>query len=234
MRGPLGRAAAGAIAGLLLVACSAEADDGEVEPIPDDATEQPPESSEPEEEPDPFAIPDDIDVDYVQRVVDELLPLLDEADRIAIDHAPQSIAPDEVIEIYRATHSPSMSTTLLTDVSTRIANEASAEELEERLDEQGEIRWVVTDVGEASVDCVAFTFDYEFSAQDTELAGIGTLLPAQEGRDPADHNATPWVIGLNGTTETFDAEFVDACDASQQAEQEFLEESEDHDEESGA
>ena len=179
---------------------------------------------EPEEPADPFAIPEVIDADYVQRVLDELLPLVDEAERAAVDAAPSAMPPEETMVVYRAVHSPRLSTVLLTDLSTRLGAEDSAEQYRQEVEEFGSTRWVVTDVGDADEQCIQFRFDYEFSGTEVDQEGVASLLPQESGRDPQEVNPTPWMLAHSGVVGETDEDLDGICAAALQREEEFAEE----------
>jgi hypothetical protein len=209
-------------AALLLFACGEDEAD-EVEPIPDDNPSAA-EDEEPEEPQDPFAIPDEIDEEYVQLVLDELLPMVDRAEQQAVDEAPSTMPPDETIEIFRATYSPAMAVALLTSLSVAVASESSAEELATELEEYGRTRWIVTELGEPTDACVPFHFEYEFTGTETDQTGIGTIVQPEGERDPEGHNPTPWVMGLNGVEGQLDEDLDSICQASAEDDEEMARE----------
>jgi hypothetical protein len=122
--------------------------------------------------------------------------------------------PDETIEVFRAAYSPAMSVALLTSLSVAVASESSAEQLAAELEEFGQTRWIVTELGEPTDTCVPFHFDYEFTGTETDQTGIGTIVRLESDRDPEDHNPTPWVMGLNGVEDQLDEDLDSICRSS--------------------
>jgi hypothetical protein len=147
---------------------------------------------------DPTTIPDEIDAAYTQAVLDELLSLLDEAERAAVAEAPTPELPEPTREVFEAVHTPAVAEPLLTSLEVAVGSEGSAEIRAAELEEQGATRWVVTELGEPTDECVPFRFGYEHSREESDQAGIGVLVRAEDDRDAAGRNPTPWVIGLNG------------------------------------
>jgi hypothetical protein len=211
-------------AATLLAACADDEPDqigaGTDEP---EATE-PDEPAEPEEPEDPFAIPDEIDEEYTQRVLDELLPIVRDAQLEALEEAPTPMPPDESIAKLRAVYTPGVAVPRLASLMTDLSTEQGTQERQEGLDEHGETRWVVTALGDASEDCIPVEFAYEFSEMDVDREGITALVPAMEGRDPDGHNPTPWAIGLNGPPDSLELDLDTICEATVETDEEMAEE----------
>jgi hypothetical protein len=216
---------------LLLAGCADDEPDRIGADVDQAETTEPDEPTEPEEPADPFAIPDEIDEEYTQRVLDELLPMLDRAERAAVEAAPAPMVPEETLEVFRATYSPAVSVSLLATLNAATSSEDSAAELQEELEEYGEVRWVVTELGEPTADCVPFRFDYEFTAKEVDQTGLGVLTQAAGDRDPAGHNPTPWVIGRNGVEDRLDEDLDSICAASAENDEEILREQDEADQE---
>jgi hypothetical protein len=183
------------------------------------------EPAEPEEPEDPFAIPDEIDEEYTQRVLDELIPPLNEADRAELEDAPTSFLSDETMATYRAMYDVSASAEMLTYLSQRVATEDEVAAYREQLAELGEIRWVVDEVGDADDTCIPFGFTYDYSASDEINTGIGALVRSIDTRDPEGINPTPWALGFAGHPDVIEQSLDTICGATLEAREELLEES---------
>jgi hypothetical protein len=164
---------------------------------------------------DPTTVPEAIDADHTQAVLDELLPLLDEAERAAVAAAPTPELPDATREVFEAVHTPAVADPLLTSLEVAVSSEGSAEIRAAELEEQGATRWVVTELGEPSEECVPFRFDREHARQDSDQSGIGVLVRADDDRDPAGRNPTPWAIGLTGVEGQLDEGLDTICQTSE-------------------
>jgi hypothetical protein len=163
---------------------------------------------------DPTTVPDEVDAAYTQTVLDELLPLIDEAERTAVAEAPTPELPEPTREVFEAVHTPAVAEPLLTSLEVTVGSEGSAEIRAAELQRQGATRWVVTELGEPTEACIPFRFEKEQSGEDGDQPGIGVLVPAEDDRDPSDRNPTPWMIGLNGVEGQLDESLDTICDTS--------------------
>jgi hypothetical protein len=218
-----GRLAATLAAAMLLAACADDEPDRIGADVEETETAEPDEPDEPEEPEDPFAIPDEIDEEYTQRVLDELLPISAEAQLEALDEAPSSMPPDESMAKIRAVFSPAIAVARLMSLSGAIATEEAAQAELRDFEEHGDTRWVVSELGETSQECISFAFDYEFSEADVDRQGIAALVTAREGRDPAGHNPTPWEIGINGPADGIEEDLDTICAATVEQDAELAE-----------
>jgi hypothetical protein len=222
-------------AATLLAACAddepdpAGADTDQPEATEPDEPEAtgPDEPAEPEEPEDPFAIPDEIDEEYTQRVLDAILPPLWAADREEVEAGPNPMPSDETMAVYRAVFDITVSADHLTHLTSDIATEEALEGLREELDELGDIRWVVQEVGHADEECIPFDFTYEYSATDETNPGVGALVRPGPHRDPEGINPTPWAVGFSGNTEVIGQELDTVCAATLEAREDLEQEIED-------
>jgi hypothetical protein len=220
------------LAGVLVLAGCGGDDDAPqaIEPTSEPTEPEEPETPEPEEpdEPeDPFAIPDDIDVAYVQSVVDVLVPLLEEPLLDALASAPHDLPPDPLQRAIQATHSPEASAGLLAGYAGVLSDgevaQAQLAELEDSV-----FGWDVREIAVERDRCLVVAFDYR-SADGDGASDAGdayaVLLEGFEDRDPQDLNPTPWVIDRTNFTEnTTPEELADRCDVDQAGELDELEE----------
>jgi hypothetical protein len=155
-----------------------------------------------EAEPDPTAVPDDVDdldAAYVQAVVDELLPLIREADLAAARAAPLDTLPSEVVATYRAVFSPAVAAMWIPTQEQFLGDEDDAAIYEQVIREQGEPRWDVSAPWAPSHECLGFHYTFDVEAGGLRNPGeVAALVPLDDERDPDDRNPTPWVIGLHG------------------------------------
>lgn len=213
-----GRAVALGAITLLIVGCSD--DGGGVTPIDDPPTEPdgtaPDEPTDPEPEDqaadDPFAVPDEITVDYVQSVVDELLPLWIDAEAQALEEAPTEAAPRELQDTSRAIRSPDESALYLISIEPVLRDVADAEE---RADGLRTPQWTVTSIAHEADGCLIVDFDYPPGAEAD--SGRQVLLDKVAERDPEGRNPTPWVLDRGGPlgVGAFDDldQVIERCDA---------------------
>jgi hypothetical protein len=216
------------LASALLVAACADDEPDQIGAGADDPeTTEPVEPPEPEEPEDPFAIPDEIDEEYTQRVLDEILPPLWAADREEAEAGPSTMPSDETMAVYRAVFDITVSADQLAYLTGEIATEEALEELREQLDELGDIRWVVQEVGDADETCIPFEFTYEYSDVEETNPGVGALVRPGEHRDPDGINPTPWAVGFAGNPEVIDQSLDTVCAATLEAREEIEQEIED-------
>jgi hypothetical protein len=218
-------------AAMLFAACADDEPDRIGADVDETETAEPDEPAEDEEPEDPFAIPDEIDEEYTQRVLDELLPVVGQAQLDALAEAPTPMPPDESIAKLRAVYTPGVAVPRLASLMTDLSTEQGTEERQQDLDAHGETRWVVTELGEASEECIPLEFVYEFSEMDVDREGITALVPAIEGRDPDGHNPTPWAIGLNGPPDGLELDLDTICEATVENDEEMAEEAAEFEEE---
>lgn len=190
-------AAVGAVA--VLTACSGDDGTG-VQPIlpsddpaeAEDTDDADAAGDEPAED-DPFAIPDEITVEYVQVVVDEILARSSEAERDALDQAPLDGTPDELIASIRAHHSADESVAYLAELEVLLADPEAAQA---RLESGRDPRWTVTEIAHEEAGCVIIDFDYREGA--AAESGRQVLHVKSDARDPEGRNPTPWVLDRGG------------------------------------
>jgi hypothetical protein len=159
--------------------------------------------------------PDELDAADAQAVLDELLPLLDRAERAAVAEAPTDELPEESRRLFQAVHAPAVADPLLTSLEVSVSSEGSAETLAAEVEQHGATRWEVTELGEPSEECVPFRFDYVHAGETSGQRGIGSLVRPDGDHDPAGHNPTPWVIGLNGVEGQLDESLDTICGTSE-------------------
>jgi hypothetical protein len=211
MRG-YARVAAAVLGAAVLAACSSgDSDVQAIEPTSEPTPQASPEPTEPE---DPYAIPDEIDVAYVQSVLDVLVPLPDTPIEEALRTAPHDLPPDEMTRAIQASHSPDASAELLVAYNVILADAELAQD--ELADLSGSPSvWTVREIETARTDCIVFTFDYP-SGAGGEDGAVGVLLAGHEDRDPGDRNPTPWVIDRTNFVENQSpAELEARCDVDQ-------------------
>jgi hypothetical protein len=159
--------------------------------------------------------PDEIDAAYTQAVLDELLPRIDRAEQAALAEAPTDELPEESRRLFQAVHAPAVADPLLTSLEVSVSSEGSAETLAAEVEQHGATRWEVTELGEPSEECVPFRFDYVHAGETSGQRGIGSLVRPDGDHDPAGHNPTPWVIGLNGVEGQLDESLDTICGTSE-------------------
>jgi hypothetical protein len=159
--------------------------------------------------------PDELDAADAQAVLDELLPLLDRAERAAVAEAPTDELPEESRRVLQAVHTPAVADPLLTSLEVSVSSEGSAETLSAELDQHGATRWEVTELGEPGEECVPFRFDYVHAGETSGQRGVGALVRPDGDHDPAGHNPTPWVIGLHGVEGQLDESLDTICQTSE-------------------
>lgn len=164
--------ATGVAAVLVLAACSGG--NGDVQPIPDDGqqsapepdVEEPdePEPEEPEEPDDPFALPDEIDEDYLQLVTDELMAIRTDILRRAIIANEGGDAQDE--EAISLIGSAFTGADLLSSNLNNFSDQVRATNLDDLYRQPDDLepqRLTIVDVFEASSGCAVFTAEYDSS-----------------------------------------------------------------------
>lgn len=207
----------------LVVACSGGGGDGAPTPIAgpadepnvtleDDLPEGGPAAPDEGSSADPYAVPDEITVDYVQTVLDELLPLWTDTEAEALDQAPLDEAPTDLRGASRAIRSPDESALYLISLEPVLRDVAEAER---RRADLRTPQWQATEVAHGTDDCIVVDFDYPPGA--AAESGRQVLLSKADERDPAGINPTPWVLDRGGPlgVDVFDdlAEVIERCDA---------------------
>jgi hypothetical protein len=218
------RWSAALLAGVLVLAGCGGDDDAPqaIEPTsePTEEPEEPeaPEPEEPDEPEDPYAIPDDIDVAYVQSVVDVIVGVPDEPLLEAYRTAPHSLAPQPVIDALRATRSPEEAATSFALYSDWLADEEIAAAEAAFLEDAPPLRWEVLDVEVGREDCIVARFAFPEGADVPE--GRTTLIRSpDDGRDPGGLNPTPWLIDRTGPSDSLTTEELEErCGIDQFAE----------------
>jgi hypothetical protein len=212
-----------ALAAAALVVAGCGGDDGSpqaIEPAaePSEVDEsEVDETEEPEEPDDPYAIPDEIDVAYVQSVVDAIVAVPQDPLLEAYRTAPHTLAPQALIDALRATRSPEEAATSFARYSDNLSDaEVSAAEAE-FLADSAPLRWEVLEVEVGRDDCIVARFAYPETADIAE--GRTALIRSVDGRDPGGLNPTPWLVDRAGPTDSVTAEELEArCGIDQFAE----------------
>ncbi len=182
-----------------------------IEPTAEPTEEPTPEPTEPE---DPYAIPDVIDVEYVQSVIDAVLPISVEPELEAYRTAPHQIPPPELHEAVRASYSPDQTVNIMVGYIDELFDEERAAQAAASAEAAPEPRWSVTGLEVAEPTCIVFTFEYPEGGP--EEGGRAALLTGYDARDTAELNPTPWVIDTNGPADVYPPEDVAArCTAEQ-------------------
>lgn len=210
------RFAVAALAAGLVAACSGDGgrDVGAIEPTSEPTTDAGVEPTEPE---DPYAIPDEIDVAYVQSVTDEVLavgraPVLE-----AFRTGPHSFPPDDLMAAIRAMYSPQLTVELLSHYAGQLSDAQLVAERLDELENQTATGWTVRELERADEDCIIVAFDYPEGG--AEEGGRAVLLAGYDERDVEDLNPTPWVLDRNGPRSLFtEGELEERCTVDQQAE----------------
>jgi hypothetical protein len=176
-----------------------------------------PEVAEPDEPEDPFAIRDDIDVAYVQSVVDATLAVPQEPLLEAYRTAPHTIAPQPLIDALRATRSPEEAASTFARYSSNLSDEDVSAAEAAILEDRAPLRWEVLEVEVGRDDCIVARFAYPDTADFPE--GRTVLIRGREGRDPGGLNPTPWLIDRTGPTDNVSTdELEERCAIDQFAE----------------
>ncbi len=198
----------------MLAACSG-GDEPEVRAIEptSEPTEAAPEPTEPE---DPYAIPDEIDVDYVQAVVDAVLPIYREPELEAFRTAPHTMPPDPLMAAVRAMYSPDLRVEQLTYYAGALGDADIAAARAEDIANLPEGGWTVTELVRADDTCIVAAI--EFPEGGSPEGGHAVLLSGYDDADPNDLNPTPWVLDRSGPASLFPLEELEArCEAEQLA-----------------
>lgn len=200
------RTASFAVSTLLLASCS----NGEpsTTPIPGNEEGGPPTeeapgpTEEPDEEPpedDPFAVPDEIDEEYLQRVADELMAIRTDAVRLAVELNTEDADPDEELASLIGSIFTQASLAAAVNNFTDIVRANNVDEVFVAPEEMGEQRLEVFEYVGGGPDCVTFTGQFDFSATQVEFADdppyfVVVLLHQPEEEDI---NPSGWKIAEN-------------------------------------
>lgn len=193
-------------AGLALSACSSGTD-GAIQPLPEDgaSTDAPDEpddapandpgaSGEPD---DPFALPDEIDEDYIQLVVDEIMAVRTDAIRLAVEENLQSETPsqeDAMLRIASATTGPAVVSA--TELISNIIRGSNVEEVYLAPAEMSDDRIEILEVLEADASCITLTGLFDRSGTLQDQPSEGTYFAMTFARDTEDElpNDTMWKL----------------------------------------
>jgi hypothetical protein len=206
-----------AVAAVAVLLAGCAGDDPEPQAIEPTAEPTPDETApveEPTEEADPYAVPDEIDVAYVQSVVDVVVPLLEDPLRDALTSAPHDLPPDPLRQVIQATHSPDASAALLAAYAGILSDAEVAQEQLAALD-GAPSGWDVREVAVERDGCLVVGFDYR-SGEGGAGGAYAVLLQGYEDRDPQGVNPTPWVVDRTNFAEnTTPDELAARCDVDQ-------------------
>jgi hypothetical protein len=204
-------------AGLILVACSGGDDDNELldlqateEPAPEETEEPEPEETEEPEPEDPYAVPDEIDEDYVERVINAILEVQAEVLRGALQQEQgENLSPD-LTGLHFATTEGRQRTLGLEEYQGYIDDPSTRGGLFDELSNESQGRFTVDYVHHVEPDKCILALGYWDRTELSENAPSreDSLTAISLGRIPenepvSEGNPTPWQwrhnLGLDGT-----------------------------------
>ncbi|MEX1177159.1 MAG: hypothetical protein WEB09_01740 [Nitriliruptor sp.] len=159
--------------------------DGDAAPSTEPVSE--PEPSEPD---DPFAVPDEIDVEYVQRVVDELFRIQGDAYRAAVeaDIEPGEPVPTEFLDPLRQISADGEYFARLGALMQQSADAGFADLVDPPADREFEVEELFS----AESDCIVASGDVDFTV--TAANPDQPTLLHNYVLVPSDRNPTGWAI----------------------------------------
>lgn len=152
---------------------------------------------------DPFAVPDVIDASYTERVTNELLRLLDDANRIAVE---EGAVTEQVQATMEAVYAMEMAPLIIEDLQNQAAAGFPGVK-----NPRGNTIASIESVREATDACVVAAGQLDFA---DVLTSPGDPIPAVVAlREGKDRNPTGWVIRAISPRDQFKPEVL-GCDAS--------------------
>jgi hypothetical protein len=172
---------------------------------PTESPDPDPTETEPE---DPFAIPDEIDEDYAQAVIDELFAITSEALRLSVAANGQAGIPEAAQPLVAATHTGPRRTETIMDLQQAVTA-ANVDEVFFEPAEMGDERFEVFRMLRGEPECLVVTGKYDISQTarspgDPSEFSVLSLTRADSNVD-RNINPTPWVL-LDLQKLTFDGE----------------------------
>lgn len=142
---------------------------------------------------DPYAIPDTIDVAYVQRVIDKLYEIEAEAVRLIV--AERELVPAAAERL--------AAVFLQDELNAQLRNwgDLIPSGLDDFRSDPGVVRTTINEVPNASTTCIFVDLTENFDDVAASPAPPGqtylVLRPKAPAQDPASRNPTPWMIGMD-------------------------------------
>lgn len=192
-------------AGLLLSACSSD-DGGSIQSISEDGASidasedieaDVPDGAEPDGEPeDPFALPDEIDQEYVQRAVDELMAIRTDAIRMAVEANLEGEGSLEEPTLVIGSIATGPELLEGTQMLAEIARGSNIDEVYRAPEDMEDDQLRVLDVLIANHDCTAVTGRFDLSGSLNDDPAAGTIYAVVLSRDIDDElpNDTFWKL----------------------------------------
>jgi hypothetical protein len=196
-------------AGLILVACSGGDDDNELldlqateEPAPEETEEPEPEETEEPEPEDPYAVPDEIDEDYVERVINAILEVRTEILRGALQQEQGENLDPDLMALHFATTEGSQRAAGLETFQGYIDDPESRGGLLPP-DEMGATRFEADSlIHDEPEGCIIVVGQWDRSGistrADNEELVIFSLSRIQDVEQVSEGNPTPWQWRDNG------------------------------------
>lgn len=154
---------------------------------------------------DPFAVPDEIGTAYVERATNELLHVLDNASRVAIE---DGAVTDDVRATIRAVYAEETAPLIIEDLENQAAAGFPGVK-----SPPGDTVASIESIREATSICIVADGRLDFS---DVLTSPGDPIPAvvvlREASESTPHNATGWVIGAISPRDQFEPG-IHGCDA---------------------
>jgi hypothetical protein len=184
-------------AGLLLLGCTASEDDDLLEiQATEEPTPEPTEDPEPEPEPeDPYAVPDEIDEAYVERVINAILEVQSEVLRGALSQEQGENLDPDLVALHFATTEGRQRTMDLEILQKYIDDPATRGGLLP-VDQQGDMRFDVELVIHAEVRCIIVVGRWDrtrtSTRADSEEVVAFSLSRIDDAASVSEGNPTPW------------------------------------------